>query len=317
MARKINQDLILEYLKHVQKGEYPANIAEKLKKDRSRVSRALRDLERQGYLKRTVKYPAFYDLTPQGKILYLRRNGAVTSLPVNNSTIPFFKKSINYHDFKVKLPIIEHGQVPEGGKRTPINGWIKRYYKVELPIKLTLELTTRSVILHFNALELPNTSSFYTSLYRWYILGTFGAVNYLKKFGYSVDLFSAKVISQHIANRTNKVTDKHVPDSTVTSLLLGRPAATLTGEAKQEAEARLDKSLRAGSRVAEVETNDLTYEEKILRMPESVEQLLTLMGAVELYTAQIKRHLAVMEHIEKSLDSMDKTMLVLREKATP
>lgn len=318
MVRKADEELIIKYLRYVKKGEYPANIAEKLKKNPSVVSRALRRLEQKGYLKRTIPYPAFYDLTPKGKVTLLRRNSAITSLPVNNSTISFFKGKVSFHDFKVKLPILEHGQIPKGAKSVPINGWIKRYYHLELPVKLTLELTTRSAILHFEEVNLPRNSQFYTHLYRWYILGTFGAINYLKKYNYSVDVFAASVISQHIANRTGKAVDAAIPAHAVTSIELGRNAHTPLGEAPREAVAYIDKS---EGNTTHVESNDLTYEEKILRMPESIHNLTAretvFIEAIGTYTAQVKEHLAVMRQIKRSLRSMDKTMLILCKKVTP
>jgi DNA-binding Lrp family transcriptional regulator len=310
-----DEELIIKYLKYVKKGEYPANIAEKLKKNPSVVSRALRRLEQKGYLKRTIPYPAFYDLTPKGKVTLLRRNSAIMSLPVNNSTIPFFKGKVSFHDFKVKLPILEHGQIPKGAKSVPINGWIKRYYHLELPVRLTLELTTRSAILHFEEVNLPRNSQFYTHLYRWYILGTFGAINYLKKYNYSVDVFAASVISQHIANRTGKAVDAAIPAHAVTSLGLGRKAYTPLGEVQREAVAHIDKS---EGNTTHVESNDLTYEEKVLRMPESIDDMkgreAAFMDAIGIYTTQVKRHLAVMDKIERSIAHLDKTMAILRRK---
>jgi hypothetical protein len=213
-----------------------------------------------------------YKITENGKNWVIMKSEQSRSLPVHDKKHvinPFFKDKISYHDFKIKLPIIKHGRLNKPDKEVQVNGWIKEFYNLELPVKITLEITTKSAILHFHSTELPRNSRFFAMLFSYAWKGTAGVVARLGQYGYKIDLMNAEVINQHIATQTNDATDKQVPNNSVVELGLNRKSKTITGTSETPAKAWIDKSKGK----LEIETNDLLYEEKLLKMPETVEEM--------------------------------------------
>ena len=188
-----------------------------------------------------------------------------------------------------------------------------------MPVQLTLEITTRSAILHYQSKELPRNARFYSELLKWYMIGIEAACSFLASHGWRGERLRAEVISQHIAQNPAKEIDKAVPDGSVVELKFDRKARAITGKMRQKARAWLDKS----HDWTDIETNDMLYEQMLLSMPVSINRMvneskrqLEIIGKhsiteakyahnIALYTNQIKKHLKVLDKMEKNQDKMN------------
>lgn len=299
-------------------GVNPAKIAKLLKISQPALHKKLKRLEQKSMVKLLRTYPRSYVVTPAGRelnhadsMVKLFPKKPKTSdvkkplsLPVRKTSQkePFFQPSINFHDFKVKLPISQKGREIRGGKKVELNNWMAENFHITLPVKLTLTLTTRSAILHYASRELPRNASFYTEFLKWFVMGIDGASSFLASHGWRVEKHRAKIISQHIAQKTAERVDKEIPPRTVIEIDLNRKAQSLTGNMEQNGRAWMDKSRN----IAEAETNDMLYEQKLLAMPELVYQLAMDYSYLAKTTADFREnlesHLEIMRKISKSLD---------------
>jgi len=277
-----------DILIRIKEGKYPAQIAKELGLSREAIRKRLKKLEELGLIREIPKtYPKLYELTPKG-IIYLNQLERLEKETVNNPSLPvtaegggqpqpFLKGTINFHDFKIKVPILREGHIPDNEiqqdphikdkKIVPMRNWLKQYLFIELPnnLDVTVEITTKSVIIHFHSKEFRRDLGFWTYFLQW-VFKTIIAVNYiLNRYNYVVDWFNLEVISQHIATQVNDKIDERIPDKTKIEVDLNRKAESIT-PMEQEAKAWIDKSQGK----AEIETNDLLYEEKLLLMPEKV-----------------------------------------------
>lgn len=301
----------LKVLELVNQGLYLSNISKVLKVRPVSARKLIKKLEKEGYLKQITKYPAFYELTPKGRLVLLRKSFKPTNFnqfspPMSDRLKSSIFTSMNLHDFKVKIPILKKGKLLENTKKTKINNWVKEYLHLELPYPLTLEITTKSVILHFRKVELPKGIDFYQALFKFFTIGLVSVVSYLHTRGFRLDLFNLKVISQHIANQTNKDIDNRISDNTVVEVELNHIAKSVLGKElgnKQGAKAWIDKS----QNIAEVETNDLTYEENLILMPERIAKMESNLAlffyGMDKYNKNIELHLSVLKQIREEINN--------------
>jgi len=303
MPHKKIDERKIRILSMIKAGLYPTKISKILKISVVAVTKRIKKMEKENLIIKTNKYPAFYNLTAFG--IRDINQSALSESKVNITSI-LYNKSISYHDFKVKIPILKKGSIPKKGKRIQLNGWVKEIHKIELPVKLTLELTNKNAILHYHNKELPRDTRFFQELFKWYVTGTESAKYYLRQYGYQIDIFNAQVISQHIATKTGKDIDDNVPNSTTLSVDLNRKAKAVTGNMQQQARAWLDKS----EKIAEVETNDITYQEKLILLPETVtdidKKIDNFHNSLELYNKNIELHLEVLTEMKKTLKKIHK-----------
>jgi len=228
------------------------------------------------------------------------------------TSISSAQNNISYHAVKIKIKIKKHGEIPavvlerlkENGKYSEkrVRNWIKRYFYFGSPIPLTAELTPRSLIIHLREKQFKKTE-FIEKSKKYIELAAQGVSHLFKKYGYILN-DDYKIIAQHIGSQTEKEIDEKIEPGKTVSVNLNRKALTHTGEMKQEATAWLDKSLG----FAEIETNDLTYEEKLILMPEIVHKALPLLVA---YSKQVERHLEVLEQMSTTLKNIDEGIKVI------
>ena len=275
MGRKRDLNKKEELLKLLESGLYPAEIARILKIKQPPLSRRIKKLKAEGLVEVSKGKPLFYTLTPSAIFWLNRRKSSELThsspgvSPSSDSPSSFFGDEIGFHNFKVKFPILKRGSL-KADKRVQINNWIKEYCFTEVQMPITIEITTKSVVLHFEAKNFERNSSFFTDLFGWYSQALAGANSFLRQHGFSIDFFRGEVISQHIASKVAKEIDAVVPSGGVTSKYLGRKSLGFSGEMKQEAKCWGDKS----QNWYEVESNDLNYTEKLLLVPEKVFELL-------------------------------------------
>jgi DNA-binding MarR family transcriptional regulator len=277
MGRPINLPNRLKLLELLEDGFTLSKIAKLKDLNPSGITRKVKALIKENLVEQIPNSsPHQYKLTLSGRGYLVRNKRYITSLPESSdvksqsqntpSVESFLQPTISFHDFKVKLPITKHGQLPNGTRQVALNGWIKQLARLDLPFPLTLELTPSNAILHFSGKDLPRNMDFFTELFKYYTIGTYAAINYLKKYGYGVDVFAAEVINQHIAARAGESVEKQTGAGTF-EVPLSRPAASISGTLKQEARAWIDRSEKDK---LHIESNDLVYEEKLIRMPEEV-----------------------------------------------
>lgn len=291
----------------IAEGLYPSKIATVLKVSTTLIIKHLKRLEREGILRSYGKCPKFYETTKKD----FKPFKVNSSLPMNdglNSDVkqPFISDKIRLHDFKVKIPIIKAGKIRLTPKKCKINNWVKEYYNVDLPTKATLEITTRSAIIHFHSTEIPRNMGFNRALVEFATKGIVAVVSYLGRSGYRMDLMNPRVISQHLAADAAKDIDNQVAESAVFKLNLSRPATTITGNLATEAAAWVDRSKGA----LEIETNDMLYEQALLEMPLRVIRVERGFSEydkrLDLYDKNIKKHLAVLTKMSETLDAIKK-----------
>jgi hypothetical protein len=185
-----------------------------------------------------------------------------------------------FHDYKILVPILKDSKffesliLPvEGIKKTPMRNWDvfyigNSYHKLSVP--MTIQKTTKSFVLMFAAKEFDANSQFFANIKEWVSKGYELAQWFLHNNGYVLDYTKIQVISQHISTPLSESIDEEIPDGEVITLDLGRKAidAAFGLELRQKAKAWLDKS----GGIAEIETNDKSYERKLLELPERAER---------------------------------------------
>jgi len=249
-------------------------LARILKKSPSVISRKVRNLKDKNLIQKSTYG---YTLTGLGKLRLLRSENpriAKTSLPMKNTTGNLSFRS-RFHDLKLKIPMLVKGSPLE--RKVKINNWVKEYQNIDLPMPITIEATTKSIILHFYEHEFERDNDFMVQSWMWMWKGAHGAEYYLSQFGYKLDMINAEVINQHIATQQEKPIDTRVPKHTQITVGLERNQATFTGKTKKEATAWLEKS----KGIAEVESDDLTYQEKLILMPEKVHDIKKELASLE------------------------------------
>lgn len=260
MPQRKNLELRKKLLELANKGLSQSNIAKELSVSPTAILKNFRRLEKDGLVNIIHGKPTFYKLTENGKL-------TLSSLPVKDK--PFLDKTISLHDFKVLIPILEHGKLTLDKKEVQINNWTKEYYNIDLPTKVTLEITTKSAILHFHETQIPRSLGATRAITEFAMKGMVAISSLLGSRGFKLDIMNARVISQHFATKTAKEIDEQVAKGTVFKVNMDRQASSISGNLKQEASAWVDRS----EGKLEVETNDLTYEEQLIKMPIWVKEM--------------------------------------------
>jgi len=282
-------------------------LARIISKSPSVISRKVKHLILQGLVQKS-NYG--YTLTGSGKLRLLRSENpriAKTSLHERYGTGNLSFQS-RFHDVKIKIPILVRGKPLK--KKVKINNWIKELENIDIPIPITLEATTRSIVLHFHDSEFERDNDFMAQSWLWLWKGSHGAEYYLAGLGYKLDMINAEIINQHIATQQEKEIDARIPKHTQITLGLGRSQASFLGKTRKEATAWLEKS----KGIAEVETDDLTYQEKLVLMPEKIHDMKKELGSLESSIPKLNEvndnlarnmdtHVSIMKKIDKGLDS--------------
>lgn len=307
----------------VGEGLYPSKIANVLHVSTTLIIKHLKRLEVEGAVESYGKCPKFYAV----KDVAFKRCNVGFSLPMSgkradglNSDVnrrfkpPLISDTIRLHDFKIKIPILQKGKMVLTSKKVEINNWVKEYYNIDLPTKATLELTTKSAIIHFHTTDIPRNMGFNRALVEFATRGMVAVVSYLGRHGYRLDLMNPRVISQHLASDAAAEIDKQVSEGTVFKVNLNRPAATITGEMQAGAAAWVDRSKGA----LEIETNDLIYEQALLEMPLRLVRIERGYSEYDkrlnLYDMNIKKHLAVLGEMSAALKEMRNHYKEMRSK---
>ncbi len=286
----------------VAEGVYPSRIAKALGTSPTLILRHLAYLEKEGKVKSFGKCPKFFEAIEADFSSPVRdyKNSGVKS--------PAFKNEIHLHDFKMKIPIRKHGYGMKNAKEVSINNWTKKYYKEDFPTKATLEITTKSAIIHFHGTTIPRSIGFNAAMVEFGTKGMVAIASMLGRNGYKLDLLNAKVISQHLAADTAEEIDKQIAQGTTFKLNLGRRAQAFTGPMAHQAAAWVDRSKGP----LEIETNDSIYEQLLIEMPLRVARVergfFEYDKRLNLYDKNIKKHLATLDDMRRAMRAIERGM---------
>ncbi len=310
--RDLDFDLwTLQYkiLSGLKKGEYAGQIAKDLNISKTRISYWIRKFSREKLIEQLFRssYQA-WTLTKEGEAYFLAMRkksfrSTKPSLPKRTFVLPVTR----LHRLRVKFPILEDKQIKEWNRKVELKNWIKQYEVIPYPIGITVEKTSKSIIAHFH--QFKTERPIFMSDFTAYVLkGTLYLTNFLKSQGITINVLEAEVIDQHIANKSPEYEDQ-VDDKLTASLSLNRQLKSIF-PAKGQAEAWIDRS----EGELEIETNDLEYEEKLLRMPENMDKLhREMVPVLAQFTHQLKLHLAVEREQLKTQKKMQETLEQIQE----
>ena len=282
-------------------GLYPSKIAKILNCNKRQISYYLRKFENLGLIILYSKYPKLYELTDDGKEML-------------QSSRYISDKQIRLENYQIKIPIVvDNPNIQVYDKVNEMfTNWIPKYIKLDFPYILTLEKTPQNIIVWIKGQKFPKDKSYFLNLG----ILTAQVLMFVKeffryKYNIVIDITKANVIGMEQANDISEL-DEEIQPSTKFTLNLNRKSETILGTSEMDAKAWIDRSQGP----AEVESNDLSYEEKLILMPERVEHMFIknrqrdeeTRNILNEYSKQIALHLEVQQKTKETLDIQQKTL---------
>ncbi len=284
------------------------DIAKKLNITKGYVTQITKKLEKLGLIRRLTDRPATYELTPFGRSLLYNR-GSVFRVDA----------------LRVWLRVVGLGggvrDWLEGNcfNRSVMRGWVKYFLRFSDGVHVEVNLADRnpSVEVVFDRFWGSGGELFGGVLVGRVFRTVWMVINWLGRNGIIVDPESMRVSNQEFESPVPDALAKNIGVG-VHRVNLGRKALGLTGEdLKQDAVAWLDLS----PGYHEWGTNDLSYESKLLLMPEvtwglnkAIRQ--EFIPAVREYTKQIQLHLEVLRKMEQNQEKMNQLLEKLLTRKT-
>lgn len=264
------------------------------KKSKQYVSKITKKLIAKGYIRVKVEgKPAIYEITPLGR----------KTLKKSTSSQPFLtgceKPKTVAHAIEIKFPILKDNPDAKFTKHVKVNHWIKKYVTPDCPFDLTIEKTTKSIIVHAHNKEFDKTVDLLNEYVNWVTQIKLYISYYMEhKHGIVVDVVNSKVTDQHIENDAREYEEKLDKNNRWTEKYDWKAVAPWN-LMEQQAKAYIDYSPGPHPRIG---TNDLLYEKLVLDMPVTLNTLATaaipVLGAT---TAQMQLHLNVMNDMKDTL----------------
>lgn len=279
------------------------------------IYRCLITLENSHLVQKLGKSPALYSITARGKIALLRiikhTKSRTKSHKVSLPSLRHNEKKTRVHALAIKYPLLEDNFTGEWHKVvSSFKNSLKKYMFIP-EAKVTIEKTSKSIILHIHKKTI-DPRELLSGYYEWLRIVEKIAYFHLLKKGIKFDVFSPKVIRQHIATNAEEFEEK-AGKGTI-EVALGRKAKSYF-PSSMDAKAWLDRS----NGLLEIESNDLTYKEKLALLPEFAfetnNHVFALLGnfdtyneSLKEYSKNIKMHMSVMKNMNKTLKEMRNTM---------
>lgn len=277
------------------KGLYAKQIADRLKISKARVSQITKTLEKSGYLHMKLRGSfKYYELTEKGKTAIQKRQ------------VKFFSSGARtkLHAMQGSLKIIHEDRLPGNfwqAQNRELKNWIPKYKRLPNPIGLTITKTPSKIIFHVFARELDDPAEANNIAWRSALFLT----EYFKKKGILLDIWSARITNQHYSI-PDKVAKLMTEKGVYVEVNLGRNCVPiLTADKPREARAWIDSSEGR----PEIETNDIEFATRYIRMPEMVATMLELQRQqaeqMELYAKHLNAHIPVLKGMEKLLKKLN------------
>ncbi|MEM4740290.1 MAG: winged helix-turn-helix domain-containing protein [Zestosphaera sp.] len=292
--KKIDKKKILKILLLVEKGMSINQISFQLDISKPLLTYHFKKFLSNGLVELECKYPKIYRLTEKGKEYIEILKSELSSENVKKLSGAYVRSNI-----AIKLSIIKDNPNVKFEREVEINNWIKEYTRVNFLIPLTLEKTTKSIIVHIDKFEIEK-KHFFSELFSKLLKILFFVYTYLKnKYDIEVDILNPKIIRQEFANYSPEfegVVEKNVK----IEVDLGRKAKNIFDELMDaNAKAWIDRSFN----VLEIETNDKSYEEKLLLMPENIDKLIKKIELLENNNVQLyNKFINILEEMTKILE---------------
>jgi len=262
--RKKNLTSIYRILTLIHKKHYyGSRIARALGMSRQLVGYYLKKLEKEGLIKRELRTSFIsYQLTEKGKDFHRKLRGVLQS---KNFSLPTMEE-LRLHNLAIKFPLLKDNPEFEWERANDrIRNWVERY-KTFPQMDITLKKTTRSIILYLHQFNAKDYSEFLNRL----MLSILAIYSYLKRHDIDIDIFNAKVISQHLAITMNRKLEESIKK------VIGNRKVTIEKDLNRKAKSIYPSDLRAKAWIdwrlgrMELGTNDLEYMENFILMPERV-----------------------------------------------
>lgn len=272
----------------VKKGAYTTQIARQLNIPRTTVQSQIKRLLANGLIETEfVSTFKSYKLTAKG-YRALKCYGDEISRYLRQSNRRLHRLDVN---FKI-LRDNPNAKFDKINRR--FNNWIPEYTKVTFPIGMTFLRTPNTIVVKFHEFETSKRMCL-TDFFSHILRGCFYAHHFLRtRYKIEVDI-PDRITDQHIVNERPDLKGK-VDEKKTTTLCLNRKSKSIV-DTDIEAKAWLDHS----KGLPEIETNDFLYEERLLKMPETVERMgIEFNESIKDLTQQIKLHLKATEEWRKS-----------------
>jgi len=284
------------------------DIAKKLNITKGYVTQITKKLVKLGLIRRVTLRPATYEVTEFGRSLLYNR-GSVFRVDA----------------LRVWLRVVGLGggvgEWLEGVcfNKASMRGWVKYFVRFSEGVHVEVNLSDRnpSVEVVFDRFWGSGGELFGGLLVGRVFKTVWMVINWLGRNGIRVDPESMRISNQEF--------ESPVPDAVAENVRLGvhrvdlgRKALGLFGEElRQDAKAWLDRS----PGYMEWGTNDLSYESKLLLMPEVTWELnkairQEFIPAVREYTRQIQLHLEVLKKMEQNQEKMNQLLEKLLTRKT-
>jgi hypothetical protein len=255
-----NISLFRKIIKELEKWNYQSKIAEKLKIKKQLCWYYVKKAEKLGLIRKKYRTSiAVYEVLP----IWKEVEKIILEEFIKSKNATLRVKSVRTHNLAVKFPILQDNPGAKFEKEVKVNGWVKKFDFITFPIRMTVEKTPQNVILYFHEFSADPTN-FLTYMFRYVLKGVLLAYEHLRKKGIKINILEGEVIREHISNEIPSL-NSLIPKTRTVEIKLGRKARSIYPFDK-EGRVWIDRS--RGN--VEVETNDLSYEEKFLMFPEEV-----------------------------------------------
>ncbi len=283
-------------------------LAQHLKRDKSRISRIVKKCIERGLIAKIGKSPAVLDVTGAGRVFL--RKVATFSPGVEVATLQQnVPNGLSAHALKYKFIVLsDAGSFVWPSVNEKFRNGLQAYLKVQVPFEVTLERTSKSVLVGFR-------KSFARGLFQaqavsYSLKVIYFAYHFLRQRGIVIDLASVQTSQLHVADEAKEYEAKVDPHTTHYTRL-GRTALGLAGPLGKGAAVWIDRSHGP----LEVETNDVEYAVKLELMPEKVFDLEARQArfesnldaynkSLEWYDANMKTHKALLEEMRDTLKAI-------------
>ena len=267
----MKKDMYLQILRLIKEGLTAPEIYRTLKLSPQNFNYYIRILEANGLIITKPTYPRTYALTKAGEEALERGLNLKVSPRVSDRHRQHGVSSeaqISVHDVKVKIPILKKGEPIPPEKEIEVKGWVKKYYRLEIPFPVTIEETTRNIIFHFHEMKYPRKVDIIGSIVTDVMRYTYLIASWLHtKYGWVLDVPNARVITQHIAIEVPEAKEHLRPG---TRVRFSKKARAIDGkELNQDSTAWVDNTPSERN----VETGDMDFTEAFLKMPFTVQQM--------------------------------------------
>jgi len=239
-----------------------------LNKHRSTIHETVNKAIRVGYLTKIGRNPMVLELTGKGKIYLMRTE---KNINVGFSSLGVTNKKIRIHRLSIKFNLLDDSKENlTWDKVIPIRNWSKKFKFIDFDgFKFTVEKTPKSIVLYLDAI-IPRSKDFYAELTTFILRNVRYADYYLRVRGIRFDDLSGQVLHQHLASE--EPSNELVGSKSAVEVGLGRKAQAVY-KTDMKAKVWLDWSKSKDKSILDIESNDLTYNEKLILVPEKVHDI--------------------------------------------